>query len=379
MVAVSWFEWLEVFEKPDSIAMCRTIRKYPFDDTPKHIWLDWLAEWGPDPDYAEFLRTKVGDPLGGSGASRPVIENPQNPAEIAWGCRGRFRMRWLDGGDNRSRMYRSGAIGCLVIEGNCPTDLAESAVEAVSFSPYDVSIDRTEDNFLRVAGVPAIEASYAPTREFAAAWTASPRFVETVRLDLSGTGTDSSEVAAIVGSPHAAGLVELHLPWNPIGVDGAIALANSPHLGKLSLLFLMQCGIRADGVAALSRAVNLSTLRGLFIGDNGIGDAGARALANSPQFRNLAELSLQSNNIGDAGAIALANSPHFAKLHALDLSANDIGDAGAIALASSPYLSSLNDLNLFGNRIGKAGRVALMNSPYVVEAARERHRELAWA
>src|SRR5262249_3349993 len=89
---------------------------------------------------------------------------------------------------------------------------------------------------------------------------------------------DAASAAALVSSPHVAGLRDLCLTGSRLGYQGATALANSVHLGALARLNLRNTGIGPAGAVAIAGSASLAQLRCLLMEGNKVGKVGAAAL-----------------------------------------------------------------------------------------------------
>jgi uncharacterized protein (TIGR02996 family) len=241
-------------------------------------------------------------------------------------------------------------------------------------------------------------------------YSASVNLAGLIALDLRQNEISDVGFAALVYSPHLAGLTEfslspmdsvssmdlkesdtmrnltvLRLSWEFFS-DGIACLLSCPFIKRLRILELSDTGARDehaeeiadcqdlgelqqlnlsrnrigdDGLQALADRARMPKLRWLDLSMNHITSEGVQALCASPFPKELRELDLSDNGIDDAGAEALAGCPHLARLAGLLLSRNWITNAGAVALASSALLSQLEGLYLDGNPIKKKGTLAL--------------------
>ena len=174
-------------------------------------------------------------------------------------------------------------------------------------------------------------------------------------LDLHEQRITAKDAAAI-GSARFTELRKLDVWGNPFGDAGLAAIVASPHLAGLEHLHLYKCGLTKASLVALSRAPCLASLKSLdlteLVGcDAEIGTLFARAT-------NLRELTLGSAVLTDEILEAIAANPAFANLEHLSVPhvswrmSRDNPDArdlhterGVRALLDSPHLRSLQRLH----------------------------------
>jgi uncharacterized protein (TIGR02996 family) len=92
-------------------------------------------------------------------------------------------------------------------------------------------------------------------------------------------------------------------------------------------------GVTTSDIAALVRSPHLTGLRHLAINLSEVGDAGVSEIVSSGILKRLEVLDLSRGTVTDAGARALAACPDVPKLRSLILSQNRITRAGTRALA----------------------------------------------
>jgi uncharacterized protein (TIGR02996 family) len=268
------------------------------------------------------------------------------------------------------------AVEALNLGGNGPSQagLGDAVVAAVVSSPVLGPLRRLA---LRHAGITpegvrllAESTLAAGLRElnlvanklgvYGARWLATVPARRLRQLWLESTSLGDAGAQILAGSANLTqNLRVLGLERNGIGSAGMAALAGCPHLTHLQEIALDENTIGPDGATALAGAAWLGQLRKLDLTANNIGDAGVRALAASPGVARLAELNLWNNQLGDEAATALAGCPHLSKLRSLHLTQNGITETGATALAESPHLGRLEFLGLASNPIGEAGQATL--------------------
>jgi uncharacterized protein (TIGR02996 family) len=226
------------------------------------------------------------------------------------------------------------------------------------------------------------------------------RIVSVWSFDQHGEG--GAFAFALLKSPRATALADVHVQEEYIGHPSLAALAAQEHLRDRPSLSLTvtRNSVGDAGVQALAASPNMRCLTSFAAGDsqssNEVGDAGAIALAASPHLSRLHTLDLSCTNIGPEGLRALLTSPYLPQLASLrlthsyqhfpttgfaavadcppraalrfvDLSVSQLGDTGARSLAGCSWLASLTGLNLQCNDIGPDGAVALAASPHLGE------------
>jgi uncharacterized protein (TIGR02996 family) len=233
-------------------------------------------------------------------------------------------------------------------------------------------------------------------------------------LHLKRCNVQGRALAALAGSKHLTGLVELELSQNyDLGRpnrDGLLALAASANLSSLKALRLAYCALRPMSAKALLASPRLGrlrclalscgyvsdrclktlvesglpgTLRVLELPGNEIGPKGLRYLAEGPAWPHLRRLSLYGND-SDVGSVrAILDGPKFPRLIALTIDScreggdelarmvagcpgsarfrelilmDEVSDEGAAALADSKYLDGLGLLRFWAHRMTDKGR-----------------------
>jgi uncharacterized protein (TIGR02996 family) len=189
--------------------------------------------------------------------------------------------------------------------------------------------------------------------ETAAALEASPLLSRLSELNVAETGLTSDGLALLITSRQAKHLRRLDLgnahtlPANNLADSSAVW--KNARLEALHTLSLRSSGLDAASVAAIAGSPWAAGLRILDLWDNALGSEAAVALAGSPHLGQLRELDLSVNKLGDEGVQALARSPHLRELRKLMLHANDLTPKSLRALASSRCLDQLRHLGLSGN------------------------------
>jgi uncharacterized protein (TIGR02996 family) len=219
----------------------------------------------------------------------------------------------------------------------------------------------------------------------------------TVRsLNLDGNDLSRDGLAALLRSPHAAGIKELSLRdtrldsqaptefgsavaglrlesldlgQNVIRDFGAETVARAACLRALKVLRIDRCEIRPLGARLFAEeAPFLDDLRLLDVGHNHFGSTGLEALlAREPA--ELHTLRMRDNDVFDEGAELLAGSPASDALLEVDLSQNQLGGTATRALGWTEHLRNLLILRLADNAIGEVDAAALRRSPLIQRLA----------
>jgi uncharacterized protein (TIGR02996 family) len=189
---------------------------------------------------------------------------------------------------------------------------------------------------------------------------------------LTGLGLASSHPVADVQALASSGLLgrlrKLHFhgrtPWT---ADASQALAAGP-TGRLEELGWVASALAGPALRALAAAPPLRALQRLAFGNNNFTPDSMAALAEwlaSDRLPRLTALDIGYCNLRAADAAALAACPGLARLRELDLTGGGIGNNGARALAASPHLTGLRVLRLESHGIQGTGALALAESPYL--------------
>lgn len=219
-----------------------------------------------------------------------------------------------------------------------------------------------------------------------AAW---PGLTKVRSLKLTGSDIRSAGLRALLNSPHAVALKDLHLRsarldgpmieefrsaraelqldtldlgGNLFRQLGAEHIAEAPCLSALKELRIDQCEIPRPGACRLAlQARFLDDLRLLDVGHNYFGPDGLGSLLErKPQ--SLHTLNLANNDLSDKGVKSLAESSASDVLLELDLTRNRLGTDGAQALIQSTHLRKLLVLRLRENNFNDAALEALSAS-----------------
>src|SRR5262249_38929989 len=146
-------------------------------------------------------------------------------------------------------------------------------------------------------------------------------------------------LAAVLASPHLAGLTDLDLFG--VWLRNTGALADARQLTRLARLELSDARGGDHRLAGLLRSPGVGGLAYLGLEGNALREAGVRALAASHRLAGLATLDLSTNRVGAAGLLALASSPHLGRLRGLDLSRASLAPPAARALGQATGLAGL--------------------------------------
>jgi uncharacterized protein (TIGR02996 family) len=307
---------------PGHQAFLQDILEHPADDAPRLIYADWLEENGgpAGQERAEFIRVQCElSRLGPEDPRRCLLEMRERqllarnrPAWDAvfvgvsllafpWVYRRGFPevvafrnlVDFLVAADN-GLFERAPVTDLLVSE-------VEDGLEPLLESPY----------LARLSGLHL--GSRLPLPAVTDPWYGG----------LAGVGEDDAR--ALAKCPAVANLRTLaihnHINRGSLGGAGIAALVRSPHLAGLVTLDL--AGNAADDSVragrGLAAAKHLTRLRCLRLAHNRLTDDAFEALAEASCLANVEVLNLEGNFLGDAGARALAASPHLGRLRWLNV------------------------------------------------------------
>jgi uncharacterized protein (TIGR02996 family) len=416
----------------------------PEDDTPRLVYADWLEE-NDTPQRAEFIRVQCElSRLPAEDAHRPGLVRRE--AQLLAAHEGewlgplakmisspRFRRGFLEQVsigvrqfmDNGDEIFRLAPVCHLKLlrltqtkiplreVANCPhlarlrgldingSQLGDPGVEKLLSSPHlkNLEVLRLGDSMagsdtlraLLKGDLPRLKVLDLHGNDLNHALRVlkkAPSF-QLQSLNLNDTGIRAAEIGHLLRWEGLAGLRELSLRNNYLGVAGGEALAKSKHLEALTTLDLGGCSIGGRGMQALAGTEALPNLTTLDLGNNNIGRIGTKALTESPYLGKVRGLLLEGNNLQDYGVrlladwpglvhhtrlwlgnngitdeavLALVQSPHLGPVTELSLSTSAISDEGARALASCPRLASLTHLYLVGCNFRNKGAQALLDS-----------------
>ena len=133
----------------------------------------------------------------------------------------------------------------------------------------------------------------------------------------------------------------------------SLLVSNLQHVQSLHL-DLSRNGIDSSAIAHMARKCEKTGLQQLSLSSNGIGTEGAISLAEGLKFMSrLEELNLSNNNIGPTGTSAIAKElKSVSKLKWLDISHNAIGSRGATELVDNLcFVPGLEYINLVHNNV----------------------------
>lgn len=201
------------------------------------------------------------------------------------------------------------------------------------------------------AHTPIAHVKLTGTKGTLPALCARPELMAVESLDLHEQRLGPADARALGAAPFVA-LRTLDLWGNPLGDDGLAALVASPHLAGLEHLHLYKCGLSKASLVALSRAPCLPTLRTLDLDElEGCDAEVGTLLARGEELR---DLRLGSAVLTDELLEAIAATPAFARLERLVLPGvtwqmrgadpalrDRHTPRGARALLESPHLRSL--------------------------------------
>jgi len=367
--------------------MLNAIYKDPEDDTPRHIFADYLEEHG-DP-RGPFIRLQCF--LESSTRSGKREEWKASCEELL----NAHREEWVAESpqvENCTYDFRRGFIEMATVTA---AQWLKHASEILEKTPLlrDLRLLRLQPYFEQLIqeGV----------------------FTQIASLRLPHSQLNGLQVARLLDSGRLHNILELHLPYNDIANDqmpamntkqvaqlemldlrdnritalGALSLAGSQHLGELHTFLLRSNRAGIDGFTSIMRSPNMPRLTTLNMAENSIrGEVempprlegmlpslqqlnldenqlrrqGVTQLCHNGYFAGLRRLSLRCNGTGEDGAAAIAACPFLDKLETLDLSLNQITGAGFASLARSTHLRKLRHLDLSGNVYTMPGAGALL-------------------
>ena len=227
----------------------------------------------------------------------------------------------------------------------------------------------------------------APGFEMLAQW---PGLASVRKLVLTGSDPNEAGLAALLASPHAAGLKELvlrnarikgamlpallrahpdlrletlDLHSSKLDLQGMEMIAVAACLSELRHLIIDRCEIKPGMFTSyVEQSKHLGALRVLNVAQNEIGPTGLTALLERAP-NSLHTLLVGDNDLHDRGVIALANSPATDSLLELDLNKNGIGPTGFAALTESEHMAQLLILRVHDNEMSETSQKSLQDSP----------------
>ncbi len=391
-------------------ALLRAVIDSPDDDAPRLVYADWLDEHGEteaDRARAAFIRLQVEYARLDRYDPRRLDLEGQAEALLNAQREGGEPRAWLAGLEDRgvNHHFTSFERGFPTVVQDEPDKLLDRGHELWAVAP-----------FFRLS----LYEGWRPGENRDAELTRWPYLGRIRSLDLQGVPSSTDGLAALLASPHLAGLHRLGLypwpeqPWlqvllvSPLvrtltglglassqPVADVQALARSGLLGRLRKLYfhgrtawtpdasqalaagptdrLEELGwVAADlagpALRALAAGPRLKALQRLSFGNNNFTPDSLAALAEwlaSDRLPRLTALRLGYCNLRAADAAALAACPGLARLRELDLTGGGIGNNGARALAASPHLTGVRVLRLGSHGIQGTGALALAESPYL--------------
>ena len=379
-------------------ALYRAICQFPDEDTPRLIFADLIEEEG-ESARAAFIRTQV--ELAALPDYDPLwVKCRQFDPGVTLGQHMTHTLPKLpDGFTVRAFRFRRGFVWRV-------TALNTEALARRGDDLFDVA---------------PIRALCLDDRPDLAELADCPALARLHRLEFADTFLDGDDIAALVNSPHAAGLTDLVFESDAIRAEGLELLAGSELFGRLQALRIDKHTIapallvdalaaadepgnlhklslpfnelqapdaatlfglpalrtldhldlrdnkqfRTEGAEALAESGLLRGLRILNLEQTFPGTQGVRALAATGALAGVRSLDLTANRLGPVAAKLLAESRSVRGLRVLKLGNNPIGHAGAEALAGSRHLAGLLELDLRDCGIGDAGAMALAESPHL--------------
>jgi uncharacterized protein (TIGR02996 family) len=403
-------------------ALLRAVIDRPQEDAPRLVYADWLEEYGrteADRARAAFIRLQVeAARLDEYDPRRLDLEGQAEALLNAQREHGEPRA-WLAGleGLGVNHHYTSFERGFPAVATVKPDELLDRGDQLWAVTP----IRRL-----------SLWEGWQPGENRDAELTRCPHLARVRSLNLTGVPSSTDGLAALLASPHLAGLHSLGLyswpeqPWlqallvsplvrtltglalaSPHPVGDVQALVRSGLLGRLRTLHFQSrpafpwtaeasqalaagptdrleslgwgvAGLAGPALRALTAAPPLKGLKSLSVVNNNFRPAALAALTEwlaSDRLPSLEALHIGYCNLRAADAATLAACPGLARLRELDLTGGGIGNNGARALAASPHLTNLRVLRLESHGIQSPGARALAESPHLQGL---RVLDLAW-
>ncbi len=199
-------------------AFLADITTNPDDDAPRLIYADWLDENG-EPERAELIRLQCREASGG-----PLSFDDDNRA---FDLEERNRQAWtahLPQSPHAQWRFHRGFPEVLQIEVGLLLD------------QWDVWSSLPEVRSLELMDTTAYSLRSFAAQLWSPAWITLRLTQEPKPWLHEQPYEPSSGVAAVVMSPQAARLRELHFDFHPLGAGGIQALCDSPYLDRLGAL-----------------------------------------------------------------------------------------------------------------------------------------------
>jgi uncharacterized protein (TIGR02996 family) len=175
------------------------------------------------------------------------------------------------------------------------------------------------------------------------------------KLNLYMTQCGRDDLATILDSPLAGGLIELNLGGNNLGAAGWGRLTRCAALVRLQVLEALSINPGKRALSDLVEAAWVSNLRWLSL-SRGINGSQVRRLAAAASLSQLTYLDLGFNGMGDPGGKALASSPYLTGLAHLNVAYNNLGEPVVLGLVNSSALANVFSFDLAGNHLDKKTR-----------------------
>jgi uncharacterized protein (TIGR02996 family) len=350
----------------DESALLKAIIAHPDEDTPRLAYADWLDENRPDEvpspaagpsSRAEYIRTQCRLATG-------AFDSPDYPELLE---REQDLSDWLATHDpgpeprlaplyhhdlfasDEWGNFRRGFHETLWFDafGDSPEETLEELTDAL-----DVAFRQTPARTLSLEDAMAEEVVLL---------AGHPAFAQLRGLQLDGLieGDENEAVAAVAGSPHAAGLRRLSIDM-PVGPEGFRALAGSRHLRNLESL-VIDYPVSANLVRQLHGVKWFRNLRRLSLWDEG--GSLLRTLAEMPPMPRLVSLSLGGVRSPSAASVRrFATSTAFPRLMHLSLRNMRLEPAHFAILARGRW--PLRHLDVAQNVVRKPGCEAIAAAPF---------------
>ena len=345
------------------------IHASPFEDAPRLIYADHLAETGEPANLAraEFIRVQL-------ALARLPADHPRTESLVA---------RQADLLQQFHSAWTAPVKGLVA-----GVEFRRGHLDAVSVDAEQFLRDG-EELFRRL---PIRKIRLLNGSRSLARIAASPLLDSICELDLASTELGNGGLNILLRSPHLRTIESLDLGFNGLDDRGAALLAETTSLPALKILSLSDNRIGGEGVRRLTESAWFPQIQWLDLTANSVSDVGIIALAARSPIE-LSTLRLTLNPIGDDGVASLlgsalivhllhreprldfrrmeltsqtcsiiAGSQKLAEITHLDLSGNEIDSSGMKSLAGAT-LPKLRRLSLRGNRIDDEGGIALARSP----------------
>lgn len=340
--------------RADEDGLLEAIIAAPEDDLPRLVYADWLEEHG-DADRAALIRLSCAPAPGEQAKALEKRCTPAIPKELA------ETVHWVrfDRGLLEARVQMRGLL-TKAFQAAGPPWLK-------SIRLFRLLISGETKDWSKVANMPLLAqvrmlkvGHNSLKKEGLAALVASPHVAGLFGLDLSGNQLSyGRRLLPLLQAGTLPRLCYLSLADNYLNTDTMRLLAGWRPARKLAALDLRGNWVGAGGVSLLVGSELVSELTQLNLRNNYLPDQAIHALVESPHLNRLTHLWLRNNSITDAGLQALTGSKLLGRLQRLDVSHNRFSGDAAVALALSPNLSPTCRVHLYIGNYQEAAKVRL--------------------